>query len=106
MEEEKSIFDILLDENDDSNVVLINEKEEEVEFEQIAIVPLKEEVYAILKPVKPIPGVNEGEGLVFKLTETDEGEQILIVEGDDDVIDVVFDVYEKMFNDKFGNEEQ
>ena len=48
--EEKTVnaIDALFDENNTDNIVLYNEKEEPVEFEQIAIIPIEENVYAIL----------------------------------------------------------
>ena len=100
IEEEKSVFDKLLDPNDDSNIILYDEKEEEVEFEQIAIIPVKEEVYAILKPVKKLDGLEDDQALVFSLEETEEGEELLNVVEDDDIIDIVFDEYDKLFDEK------
>ncbi len=96
--EEKTIFEKLLDPKDDSNVILFDEKENEVEFEQIAIIPVKEEVYAILKPVKKMEGLSDDEALVFQLEETEEGEEILNVVEDDDLIDIVFAEYDKLFD--------
>ena len=98
--EEKSVFDKLLDPNDESNIILYDEKEEEVEFEQIAIIPVKEEVYAILKPVKKMEGLEEDQALVFVLEETEEGEELLNVVEDDEIIDIVFDEYDKLFDEK------
>lgn len=100
IEEEKSVFDKLLDPNDDSNIILYDEKEEEVEFEQIAIIPVKEDVYAILKPVKKLEGLEDDQALVFALEETEEGEELLNIVEDDDIIDIVFDEYDKMFDEK------
>ena len=98
--EEKSVFEKLLDPNDESNIILYDENEEEVEFEQIAIIPVKEEVYAILKPVKTLEDLKEDEALVFSLEETEEGEELLNVVEDDDIIDIVFDEYDKMFDEQ------
>lgn len=98
--EEKSVFEKLLDPNDESNIILYDENEEEVEFEQIAIIPVKEEVYAILKPVKPLEDLEEDQALVFALEETEEGEELLNVVEDDDIIDIVFDEYDKMFDEE------
>jgi len=100
MEEEKSVFDKLLNPEDDSNIILYDENEEEVEFEQIAIIPVKEEVYAILKPVKKLEGLEDDQALVFALEETEEGEELLNLVEDDDIIDIVFDEYDKMFEEK------
>ncbi len=99
MEEEKSVFEKLLDENDDTNIVLIDEDENEIEFEQIAVIPVKEQVFAILKPVKEMEGVGENEALVFELEETPEGEELLNLLDpveDEDMIDVVFSEYDKL----------
>lgn len=99
MEEEKTVFEKLFDEKDDSNIVLYDEEENAVEFEQCAIIPVKEDVYAILKPVKTMEGVGKDEALVFLLEETEEGEQLLTVVEDNDVIDLVFAEYDKLFEE-------
>ena len=97
MEEEKTVFEKLFDEKDESNIVLYDENEQPVEFEQCAIIPVKEQVYAILRPVKKMEGLSEDQGLVFLLEETDEGEELLTVVDDEDIIDIVFEEYDKLF---------
>ena len=97
--EEKTVFEKLFDEKDDSNIVLYDEEEKAVEFEQCAIIPVKEDVYAILKPVKPMEGLGKDEALVFLLEETEEGEELLTIVEDNDVIDLVFDEYNKLFEE-------
>lgn len=101
-EKEKSVFEQLLDENDDTNIVLFDENEKEIEFEQIAVIPVKEQVYTILKPVKKMEGVGEDEALVFELEETPEGEELLNLldpNEDSDIIDIVFAEYDKLFEE-------
>jgi len=94
--EEKSVFEQLLDPKDSSNIVIYDEANKPVEFEQIALIPVKENVYVILKPVKKMEGVGEDEAIVFAL-ETDEDEdEVLSVVEDDAVIDGVFEEYYKM----------
>ena len=44
-------------------------------------------------------GMGEDEALVFLLEETDEGEELLTVVEDDDIIDVVFAEYDKLFEE-------
>lgn len=95
MEEEKSVFEKLFDENDNSNIILYDENEEEVEFEQFAVIPIKEQYYAILRPVKKIEGLADDEALVFELEETEDGEELLNLVEDDNIIDIVFEEYEK-----------
>lgn len=100
--EEKTVFEQLLDENDNSNIFLYDENEKEIEFEQIAIIPIKEDVYAILKPVKPMEGVGEDEAMVFELEETPEGEELLNLLDpveDSDMIDLVFAEYDKLMQE-------
>ena len=72
MKEEKSQIEMLLDENNTENLKLYDENNKETEFEQVAIIPLDEKIYAILKPVTKIVGVNDDEALVFVIEEIDD----------------------------------
>ncbi len=91
-------IDKLFDENNSDNVILYNEKNEAVEFEQIAVICMKGDTYAILKPVELTPGMADDEALVFLLEEF-EGEQSLSVVMDDAVLDLVFDEYYKLLEE-------
>lgn len=95
--EEKNVnpIDALFDEENSDNITLFNERDEEVEFEQIALIPLDENVYAILKPVKPIEGVADDEAFTFEIAEEDGEESLRLVE-DDEIIDRVFAEYDKL----------
>lgn len=88
-------IDKLFDENNTDLIVLFNEKGEEVSFEQIALIPIKDNVYFILKPVVPLEGMSPDEGLVFELKEKDGLEYIVLVM-DVDIIDEVFKIYESL----------
>ena len=104
--EVKSPIDCLFDEENTDPITLYNEKGEEVLFEQIAIIPLEERIFAILKPMKQLEGVGEDEALAFEIVETEEdaetGEhsEYLELVGDIDVIDKVFDVYNKLMDEE------
>ena len=104
--EVKSPIDCLFDEDNTDPISLFNEKGEEVQFEQIALIPLEEDIYAILKPMKEIEGVGEDEALVFEIKETEEdaetGEhsEFLELVGDIDIIDRVFEVYNKLMDEE------
>ena len=92
-EEEISIVDILLDENNTDNLVLFNEQGEEKEFEQIAVIPYEGKVYVILRPVDSAE-LADDEACVFALEpDGDDFSLELVIE--DDLIDAVFDVYNK-----------
>ena len=89
-------IDALFDEDNNDLIVLYNEHGEEVLFEQVALIP-QEKTYVILKPVQPLPGMNEDEALVFAVEihpETQEEDLVLVT--DDAIIDRVFDEYDAL----------
>ena len=88
--EEKTVIEKLLDENNNDNIILYDENNNQAEFEQVAIIPLNDKLYAILKPATKIEGVNEDEALVFVLEETDDEESLVICD-DFKVVDKVFE---------------
>lgn len=98
-EEFLSPIDMLLDENNTENIKLYNEENQEVEFEQIALVPIENKTYAILKPVAPMEGIAEDEALVFVIDEIDDEDCLVIVE-DDNIVDKVFEEYYKMLKEE------
>ena len=91
-------IDVLLDPNNYDNVVLYNDKDEPVEFEQIAIIPLDDKTYVILQPVdRNDIGIEEDEAFAFEIVEDEEkGDSLLLVE-DDVLIDRVFDAYKDLY---------
>lgn len=104
-EEELSPIDCLFDEDNTDPIALFNEKGEKVEFEQIALIPLEDDddkIYAILKPIEAMEGVGEDEALVFEVVESedDEEEEYLNLVSDIDIIDKVFDVYNKLMDEE------
>lgn len=94
-----SPIDMLLDENNTENIKLYNEENQEVEFEQIALVPIENNTYAILKPVETMEGIADDEALVFVIEEIDDEDCLVIVE-DDAVVDAVFEEYYKMLKEE------
>ena len=91
-------IDMILDENCDEPIVLYNGNNEEVAFEQIAVVPYDGEIYVILKPVEDMEGVEEDEALVFVIDEY-EDESALVIVDDDRLIDIVFKEYYEMLEE-------
>ncbi|MBR4124417.1 MAG: DUF1292 domain-containing protein [Clostridia bacterium] len=97
---EANALDALFDANNNANITLYNEKDEPVEFEQIAIIPLNDRVYAILKPTADVEGVADDEAFVFEVVEDEEnGDSLRLVE-DDKVIDAVFADYNKLLDEQ------
>ena len=78
----------LLDENNRNNVILTDKDGKEMEFMQVALIPLKDDMYTILKPISEIEGVEDDEVIIFKFTEDDEGTSLDVVV-DQDIIDKV-----------------
>jgi uncharacterized protein YrzB (UPF0473 family) len=89
-------IDALFDEDNNDVIVLFNERGEEVPFEQIALIPIAEKIYVILKPVNAIEGVGEDEGLVFSVEENADGAEYLMLVTDEKIIDDVFAIYDEL----------
>ena len=90
----------LLDPKDSDPIVLYDENDNKVEFEQIALIPLEDRLYAILKPAKKMEGVADDEAIVFTFQEDDEQTPVLVVEENDKTIDQVFEVYNKLLDEE------
>ena len=105
MEEKRSPIDALFDENDTSPITLYNEKNEGVEFNQIAVIPLEDKVYAILQPVEMPEGADPDEALVFELEEVAEEQVAINLVKEDEIIDKVFDEYYKLVEEQDKKED-
>lgn len=88
----------ILDENNIENVVMYDEDDNPIEFEQVAVIPVENDelLYAVLIPVTPMQGVNEGEGVVFSI---DENAHDIQVVNDEKKIDEVFSIYQKLIEE-------
>ncbi|MBR3681394.1 MAG: DUF1292 domain-containing protein [Clostridia bacterium] len=93
-EREINQIDKILDENNEDNIFLYDEDDNELEFEQEAVIPMDGSVYVILVPVTPMDGVGEDEGVVFVIEEDEDGEAVLSLVIEDEIIDAVFDEYD------------
>lgn len=94
VEEEVDVLDILLDEENDDDVVLFDSNSnKEIHFEQVAVIPKNQKIYAILKPIDEMENVNDDEAIVFVVDYDEEGRSVLTVETDEKVATEVFDDY-------------
>lgn len=100
MAEYENPIDALYDEDNNDVILLLNEKGEEVAFEQIALIPQAEKTYAILKPVQPMEGLGEDEGLVFSIEANENGVEYLALVTDEGIIDSVFAVYDQLLEEE------
>ena len=94
----KNPIEQIMDENNLDNIILYDTENKPIEFEQVALIPLDEtnKLYAILIPVTPMQGVNEGEGVLFEI---DEEARDLEIVRDDAIIDKVLTIYKKLVED-------
>ena len=72
---------------------------EEVDFIDIAGTEYDGNYYVILQPVELLDGMDEDEAFVFKVSGS-EGEETFEIVTDDDIIDAVFDIYNKMLEEQ------
>ena len=103
MEElELNPIEALLDPQNTENIKLYDENDNETEFEQIALIPLNNSVYAILKPVEKMEGVDDDQAIVFELVEDEDNGDTLNVVMEEEVVNLVFDEYKKMIETEEG----
>lgn len=86
-------------EEDDDVITLLNADGDEVDFIEIAGIAYKGNFYAVLQPVELVDGMEEDEALVFKVTRDEDGEDHFEIELDDDIIDAVFDEYNRLLDE-------
>jgi len=98
--EELDILDVLLDEDNEDPVTLYDENNKGYKFDQVAIIPLEERLFAILKPIDELEGVADDEAIVFAINERSDGETSLIVETDEALAMRVFDEYYKLLDEQ------
>ena len=98
-EKEMNQIEKILDENNEDNIILYDEDNNPVEFEQVAVIPMDDSVYVILVPVTPMEGVGEDEGVVFVIEEDEDGDALLSLVVEDDVIDAVFNEYDSLLEE-------
>ena len=104
--ERENAIDAILDPENGNNIVLLDGNGNEHEFEQVAIVPLLDSIYVILRPFND-PNVKANEAVVFVIELDEEDlEYYLDVVEDDDVIDAVFDEYTKMYEEEVKKAEE
>ena len=101
----KDLFDILLDENNVDPIVLGEENGPKLKFEQIAVIPHRRSIYAILKPMDTMGKYAEDEAFVFKVVLTRHGEFRLAIVDNYYIEKKVFDKYIKLFHKKHAGEE-
>jgi hypothetical protein len=89
---------------DDDIVTLMNDQGEEIDFIEIAGIAHKGNFYAILQPVELLPGMEEDEAIVMEVTRDEEGNDKFSLVLDDEIIDAVFEQYNKLLDSVEGDD--
>ncbi len=100
MKESSSPIDKILDIENTDNIFLFDESDNEIEFEQVAVIPMDGVSYVILSPISDIEGLSADEGAVFAILSDEGGLPYLSLVGDEELSDRVFDLYERLFDEK------
>ena len=88
---------------DDDTITLLNSNGEQIQFIEIAGIAHKGNFYAILQPVELIEGMAEDEALVFKVSRAENGEDKFEIVLDDEIINAVFETYNKLLDNSNSN---
>lgn len=90
--------------DDDDVVTLLSATGEEIDFVEIAGIAYKGHFYAILQPVELLEGMDDDEALVFEVARTEDGSDTFRIVLDDDIIDAVFEEYNKLYEEAHRDE--
>lgn len=94
-------YEKIIDPNNFENIVITNSKGTVFEFEQIALIPLHEVGYAILKPLNPsLFNLENDEPLVFKLNDEEQTIDLCV---DINIITKIIELYEKNYTKRIIN---
>ena len=95
--EDKNLIDQY--EEDDDIITLMSAEGEEIDFIEVAGIAYKGNFYAILQPVELLEGMADDEALVFKVVRHSDGEDSFEIELDDEIIDAVFEEYNRLLDE-------
>lgn len=95
---DNNLLDLLFDDNDIGSLTLQDEDGEKVTFRRAAIIPYKDIVYVLLRPVSGVPeeAMNQ---LVAMRVEMEFGEPYLNVEDDQQVLDYLLTEYNRLLKE-------
>ncbi len=91
----KNPFLQLLDENNNENIIFTNDLGEKIEFEQVALINLEDEKYAILHPVNL--GFADDEVIIYSIYSDDNNYELNEVI-DDDLKEEIYQEYKRIYN--------
>lgn len=81
--------------DDEEKITLYDDDGKPVEFYEVACVEYEEEFYALLEPAEPMEGLEEGDVLIFKIEEQQDGTDTFMPVEDEELLNAVFGEYLK-----------
>lgn len=97
--ENLDVLDILLDEENDQPITLYDENDKAIKFDQVAIIPFEDKLFAILKPLDELEGVADDEAIVFRADSQENGETDLVMETDEPLAMRVFNEFYRLLDE-------
>ncbi len=94
------IIEQLLDEENHDPIEVYDENGSKFLFEQVAIIPVGNELYCVLHPLSEIEGVEEDEAIVFKVEADENNFTYLIIETDEEMAMEVFERYYDLLDEE------
>lgn len=83
---------------DDDIVTLLSADGEEIRFIEIAGIAHEGNFYAILQPEELLPGMDDDEAFVFKVSRLEDGNDKFEIILDDEIINAVFEKYNELLD--------
>ena len=91
------------DEEFDDVITLLTDEGKKVDFIEIAGIAYKGHFYAIMQPEELFENMEDDEAFVFRVTRGRDGEDRYEMETDDEIIDAIFDEYNKLYDEAMTN---
>ena len=99
---ENKILDVLIDPDNLDNVFFTSSDGITYEFEQIAVIPYNEEIYALLRPVENDKGLDVDSVIPFKVCFDAADEVYLAVDEDEEANRAVYQIYRDLLKKSQG----
>lgn len=93
----KDPFAMLLDENNNDNIIFYDMDNNPLEFEQVALINIEDNQYAILHPVNM--GYSSDEVIAYSISIEGNNYELLEVE-DDDLLEEIYNEYRSLYKKK------
>ncbi|HOB64665.1 MAG TPA: DUF1292 domain-containing protein [Clostridia bacterium] len=98
--DEHAAEDCCCDYEDDEIVTLVSEDGEEQEFFTLATFDLDGKWYIVLEPAQPIEGFQEGDVIIFRLEEDENGEDIYQPIETEEELEKAFAEFQRMLEEE------